>query len=117
MVLASYAWIGPALGNWATGADWEDTSAHTTGTVPGAADTAVFGGVYGTDTSCVVTGAVSVSSLDMQDDYTATLFVSPYGGSLTAGSITQYGTLSVGGTVSGGSFTVNGMLAILVLSR
>jgi hypothetical protein len=54
---------------------------------------------------------VNVTSLFMQDNYTATLFVGA-GASLRAGSIIQYGTLSVSGTVSGGMFNVYGALAL-----
>lgn len=150
----SYVWIGPSGGDWNDTANWEDVTAGQTAAVvaPGSLDVATI--VNGGIASALLTGNGSAASLTVLDNWTVvgdlnvgTLVVggaaasgdltinsagTPVagGGAITAGSVTDlgtiagvgYGSLLVGGTLQVGSASLAATLsgrvqtAALVLS-
>jgi len=119
-------WIGPAGGNWSTGANWSGTG----GLAPGPGDDVVFNSTTNTNSTVDASFGGSIGSLRIDSGYTQTitlsrtltitddsgcigdLTISDSSAAIACGSnlLTIEGNMTLNGTISGtGGVTMNGV--------
>ena len=94
---ADDVWVGPATGDWSDGSDWQNQNDGTTGTAPGASDSATF---FATNT---IDGTGASQALVVDTDAALTL-----DGRFTAGAVTLNGTITDAGAIDGSRLTIEG---------